>query len=39
MKLSSARLPEFAEPMKAKLVNSLLPGDWIYEIKFDGSRH
>ena len=24
--------------MKAKLVDSLQPGDWIYEIKFDGYR-
>jgi bifunctional non-homologous end joining protein LigD len=24
--------------MKAKLVNSILPGDWIYEVKFDGYR-
>jgi bifunctional non-homologous end joining protein LigD len=32
------RLPDFVEPMKAKLVDSILPGDWIYEIKFDGYR-
>jgi ATP dependent DNA ligase domain len=24
--------------MKAKLVNSIPPGDWIYEVKFDGYR-
>src|SRR3984893_4973233 len=24
--------------MKAKLVQSMRPGDWIYEIKFDGYR-
>ena len=24
--------------MKAKLVNSIPPGDWIYEVKFDGCR-
>ena len=24
--------------MKAKLVDSTLPGNWIYEIKFDGYR-
>jgi ATP-dependent DNA ligase len=24
--------------MKAKLVDSMLSGDWIYEIKFDGYR-
>ena len=34
----SARLPEFVEPMQAKLVDSMRPGDWIYEIKFDGYR-
>jgi ATP-dependent DNA ligase len=31
-------LPAFVEPMKAKLVDSVRPGDWIYEIKFDGYR-
>jgi bifunctional non-homologous end joining protein LigD len=35
---ASARLPDFVEPMKAKLVDSMRPGDWIYEIKFDGYR-
>jgi bifunctional non-homologous end joining protein LigD len=35
---ASARLPGFVEPMKAKLVDSIRPGDWIYEIKFDGYR-
>ena len=38
MKLSSALLPDFVEPMKAQLVESRPPGDWIYEIKFDGYR-
>jgi ATP-dependent DNA ligase len=34
-----ARLPDFVEPMKAKLVGSMPSGsDWIYEIKFDGYR-
>jgi hypothetical protein len=33
-----ARLPDFVEPMKAKLVHSMRTGDWIYEIKFDGYR-
>ena len=33
-----AGLPHFLEPMKARLVASRLPGDWIYEIKFDGYR-
>jgi bifunctional non-homologous end joining protein LigD len=32
------RLPEFVEPMKAKLVGSMPVGAWIYEIKFDGYR-
>jgi bifunctional non-homologous end joining protein LigD len=35
---TSARPPDFVEPMKAKLVDSMPPGDWIYEIKFDGYR-
>jgi ATP-dependent DNA ligase len=29
-------MPDFVEPMKAKLVASRPAGDWIYEIKFDG---
>ncbi len=33
-----AALPEFVEPMKAKLVASMPAGDWIYEVKFDGYR-
>jgi bifunctional non-homologous end joining protein LigD len=33
-----ARLPDFVEPMKAKLVGSMPAGGWIYEIKFDGYR-
>ena len=33
-----ARVPAFVEPMEAKLVDSIPPGDWIYEIKFDGYR-
>jgi bifunctional non-homologous end joining protein LigD len=33
-----AELPDFVEPMQAKLVNSILPGDWIHEVKFDGYR-
>jgi ATP-dependent DNA ligase len=36
--VASARLPDFVEPMKAKLVASMPAGDWIYEIKFDGYR-
>jgi bifunctional non-homologous end joining protein LigD len=38
VRLSSAPLPDFVEPMKAQLVGSIRPGDWIYEIKFDGYR-
>jgi ATP-dependent DNA ligase len=38
VKLSSAPLPDFVEPMKAQLVDSIRPGDWLYEIKFDGYR-
>ena len=33
---ASAPLPEFVETMKSKLVDSMRPGNWIYEIKFDG---
>jgi bifunctional non-homologous end joining protein LigD len=33
-----ARLPDFVHPMQAKLVDSTRPGDWIYEIRFDGYR-
>ena len=32
------RLPDFVEPMKAKLVGSNPVGAWFYEIKFDGYR-
>jgi bifunctional non-homologous end joining protein LigD len=38
VRLSSAPLPDFVEPMKAQLVDSIRPGDWLYEIKFDGYR-
>ena len=38
VRLSSAPLPDFVEPMKAQLVDSIRPGDWVYEIKFDGYR-
>jgi ATP-dependent DNA ligase len=31
-------LPDFVEPMKAQLVDSVRPGVWLYEIKFDGYR-
>jgi ATP-dependent DNA ligase len=36
--VTPARLPDFVEPRKAKLVESIRPGDWIYEIKLDGYR-
>jgi ATP-dependent DNA ligase len=32
------RLPDFVEPMKAKLVGSMPPGDSLHEVKFDGYR-
>jgi bifunctional non-homologous end joining protein LigD len=36
---ASSHLPDFVEPMKAKLVDSMPSGGgWIYEIKFDGYR-
>lgn len=31
-------MPEFVEPMKAKLMASAPGGEWIYEVKFDGWR-
>ncbi|MEO8205240.1 MAG: non-homologous end-joining DNA ligase [Chthoniobacterales bacterium] len=37
-KRSNAPLPQFVEPMQAKLVDKVPAGDWIYEIKFDGFR-
>ena len=33
-----AALPDFVEPMQAKLVASMTAGDWIWEVKFDGYR-
>jgi len=33
-----APVPDFVAPMQAMLVKSIRPGDWIYEIKFDGYR-
>jgi bifunctional non-homologous end joining protein LigD len=38
VRLSSAPLPDFIEPMKATLVDSIRSGDWLYEIKFDDYR-
>ncbi len=37
-KSASLPIPKFFEPMKAKLAESIPPGEWIYEIKFDGFR-
>jgi bifunctional non-homologous end joining protein LigD len=34
----AAPLPDFIEPMKAKLAAATPKGKWIYEIKFDGYR-
>jgi bifunctional non-homologous end joining protein LigD len=31
-------VPDFVAPMQAMLVGSIRPGDWLYEIKFDGYR-
>jgi bifunctional non-homologous end joining protein LigD len=31
-------LPDFVEPMKATLIDSMPPGSWLFEIKFDGYR-
>ena len=36
--LATIPLPDFVEPMKATLVDSMPPGSWIYEIKLDGYR-
>jgi bifunctional non-homologous end joining protein LigD len=33
-----AALPDFVEPMQARLVASVPAGKWIYEVKFDGYR-
>jgi bifunctional non-homologous end joining protein LigD len=35
---TSRRLPDFVEPMKANLIDSMPLGDWLFEIKFDGYR-
>jgi bifunctional non-homologous end joining protein LigD len=35
---SATPIPRFVEPMKAKLVDRMPSGNWIYEIKFDGFR-
>ena len=38
-KTKSSPIPDFVEPMKAKLAAHAPPdGDWLYEIKFDGFR-
>ena len=31
-----AALPDFVEPMQAKIVASMPADKWIYEVKFDG---
>jgi bifunctional non-homologous end joining protein LigD len=31
-------IPKFVEPMQAKPVSQAPPGDWLYELKFDGYR-
>jgi bifunctional non-homologous end joining protein LigD len=38
VELAPVPVPDFVEPMKAQLVDAMRPGDWIYEIKFDGYR-
>lgn len=35
---SSREMPEFIQPMKAKLVAELPRDNWLYEVKFDGYR-
>jgi ATP-dependent DNA ligase len=37
-RIPTAPLPGFVAPLQAMLVDSIRPGDWIYEIKFDGYR-
>jgi bifunctional non-homologous end joining protein LigD len=37
-RIPTAPVPGFVAPMQAMLVDSIRPGDWIYEIKFDGYR-
>jgi ATP-dependent DNA ligase len=37
-RIPTAPVPDFVAPMQAMLVDSIRPGDWIYEIKFDGYR-
>jgi bifunctional non-homologous end joining protein LigD len=37
-RMKPTALPEFVEPMKAKLVATPPEGEWLYEIKFDGFR-
>jgi bifunctional non-homologous end joining protein LigD len=36
--VSSGPFPAFIEPMKARLAEHPLAGDWVYEIKLDGFR-
>jgi bifunctional non-homologous end joining protein LigD len=37
-RIQTAPIPGFVAPMQAMLVDSIRPGDWLYEIKFDGYR-
>jgi ATP-dependent DNA ligase len=37
-RISAAPVPGFVAPMQAMLVDSIRPGKWIYEIKFDDYR-
>ena len=37
-RIPAAPVPGFVAPMQAMLVDSIRPGEWIYEIKFDGYR-
>src|ERR1700722_9622920 len=36
--LGPVEIPKFVEPMKAKPVSQAPPGNWLYELKFDGYR-
>jgi bifunctional non-homologous end joining protein LigD len=35
---AAPKIPSFIEPMKARLAAEAPPGEWLYEIKFDGWR-
>ncbi len=38
VKTSSSSLPKFVAPMLARPIKSVPPGDWSFELKFDGYR-